>query len=1200
MTQVRILGPFELVRDGAAVDTAGWQPRALTLFKLIASAPDRRRSRDDLIDVLWPDATPDAGASNLRYTLHLLRRALGSMDPSPVLYQAGWVSLNPAYTWEIDLDRFNALIHAAGDNLEQLEAAAELYRSEPFEEDRYEDWAMPLREGVQRAWRDLCLRLAHGYKEQERNETAAGWYERFLQSDPLDEEIVQKLISLLIGSGRQTEALRVFQRFEQRLREELDLGPMPETVALVEPIRNQRRTVAAIMPRSESSAGLVPVPVTPSYFMVGLRTLAGREKELHHILGLLPEEGGRSPSVSARLLLVGADAGMGKTHLLSEVSRLTRERGTLVLAGGCYEEEGRLPYGPFHDALLDFLQAQPDVVLDGLGMELLSPLAEIVPELRSRLPELPRIQAGDPQALRLQLFSTIAQILQQISAGTPLLLVLDDLHWADDATLQLLHFLLRQARMERVLMVGAFRSDEVPANGWLDQLVKRADREEAFELIRLSRLDQPDIARILEDRLGGRCDPGLVAALYRRSTGNPFFSIQMARLLGQAGQLQREGERWSLKPGSSIDLPPAVQDTLARRLRFISADERLILSIGAVLGREFDFAALEAISEKDEDALFTLLDGAQDAGLIRETGDGYAFVHPLLWEVMYSRVPDQRRRRLHDRAGLALERLYGEAVEEKAAELAWHFLESGNREPALRYSLAAGRAAERVVAHAEADRHYRAAVNLARAVCDQEREAEALEMLGGILKAIGKLDEAITMLQDGIQVYRELGNAAGEARTAAQAAMTYYFQDAFEEGREFLQPIIQRFEERVDPNHPSQDLAVLYAALPRVLMGLPHEELAAARRAAELGQVTGDQSIVAAAYLRQGTALETGLRRHEEALAAFEKAIELATSIGDLFTLAAAYGFASDSFRALGDFAKWYEYADRSAEAVERRGGLEQMGGLMWRAYNGAIAVGDWNRVQKYADRQIALQQSLTGEISDPAPLFWRAEVALLRGDLDGAERQLSEATERANVHGNVDYKIRSALLLAELDLLHGNPEAARDRLQMMLGVPTADQPVQLSANLTTDQAKALLVQAWALAETGSVAEARAVLHFVKVDSIEKVNALATIDRLRVEGHILRAEGCFEEAVARFQESATRAHPMPYPYGEARALYFWGCLLLDEGSGMGKEDGGMPHDKSGGACALLQRALGIFDRLGAAPYADRAREALARCDGRHE
>jgi len=199
--RVVVLGPFALLCNGVPVQTSRWQHRVQTLFKLLATAPDRQRRREELIEILWPETDPETGAGNLRILVHRLRLALGG-PPSPVLSTHGWVLLNPAYTWELDLDEMDELVRSASGDVNQLEEAACLYGGEPLVEDRYEDWAMPIRTRVERLWRTTCLQLSSLYRAQGNDSQAVIWYERLLETDPLDEEAAVSLLSALEHAGR--------------------------------------------------------------------------------------------------------------------------------------------------------------------------------------------------------------------------------------------------------------------------------------------------------------------------------------------------------------------------------------------------------------------------------------------------------------------------------------------------------------------------------------------------------------------------------------------------------------------------------------------------------------------------------------------------------------------------------------------------------------------------------------------------------------------------------------------------------------------------------------------------------------------------------------------------------------------------------------------------------------------------------------
>src|SRR5215469_17058238 len=200
--QVLLLGPFTVGRDGVPIDTARWQPRLASFLKLLANAPLHRLPRDELMVALWPDATPQAGRSNGRYLLHLLRRNLGGTEPPAVLAERGWVWLNSRYQWDIDLVRFRNGARSSGDDVQLLEQAATLVRGEPLIENRYDDWAAPIRASIRRDWRDLCFRLGRLHRDQGTAADAVRWLEPVLEEYELDEEAMGDLLRSLVDAGR--------------------------------------------------------------------------------------------------------------------------------------------------------------------------------------------------------------------------------------------------------------------------------------------------------------------------------------------------------------------------------------------------------------------------------------------------------------------------------------------------------------------------------------------------------------------------------------------------------------------------------------------------------------------------------------------------------------------------------------------------------------------------------------------------------------------------------------------------------------------------------------------------------------------------------------------------------------------------------------------------------------------------------------
>ena len=736
--QVLVLGPFALQRNGVLVDVSEWSNRVQRGIRILVTTPGRRCRREEAIDRPWPEATPQAGSSNLRYILHFLRRAFPSGEPPPVLSEHGWIMLNPFYRWEVDLERFEALAQAADDQIEVLEEAVALYRGECLLEDRYEEWAAPLRRRAERIWRDLCIHLARVSRARGDHTTAARHLEQVIEHDPVDEEVVQLLLATLGELGRRTEALRLYRHFEERLTNELGLSPTPQTRAIVASLKAPTQQVPRPSTAGEIAVTMQPVPIIPSYPLPSVGSFVGRDTEVREIIDSLL----RTNSGAPRLVLVSAEAGTGKTRLLGEAAQRARDCGALTLAGGCFEQEGHLPYGPIHDALADYVRTQSETVLRTQCYGLLTDLVRVVPELHARIEPVKDAGRGSFADQRLRLFSAVAQLLRRLTASQPVLLLLDDLHWADDSTLQLLHFLTRQPEMNRLLVVGAYRQEEVLTESPLARLVSELKRTARARLLSLRPLTEDELALLLTHWHEGSCAPDLAENLFARSGGNPFFAQEMVRLLQHEQQLVWTKEGWQLAPQTTTILPGAVRETIARRLRQLAAEWREVLAYGALLGRTFAYAALEAAWMGDEQTLLDALEAGLETHLLSETAFGYTFRHPLLREVLYESVPSPRRMQMQKRIGLALETLYGREVEAHAAELAHHFAAAGptQRDRAVRYFTLAGSAAARAFANAEALECYRRALELLE---DAAARADLHERMGEVEAGIGHIQSAI-------------------------------------------------------------------------------------------------------------------------------------------------------------------------------------------------------------------------------------------------------------------------------------------------------------------------------------------------------------------------------------------------------------------------------------------------------------------------
>ncbi|MFN8634909.1 MAG: tetratricopeptide repeat protein [Chloroflexota bacterium] len=440
----------------------------------------------------------------------------------------------------------------------------------------------------------------------------------------------------------------------------------------------------------------------PSYAFPRPGRLVGRSPELDALWAAV--ERGRE---SAQVILIAAPAGIGKSTLTGELVRRARSLGALCLAGGAYEQGGAMLLGPLHEALADFLLSQPVERLDALLDTVLDDLALVVPELTYHL-HRPRQADGPPDLDRLS--GAVFMCLLRLAARHPILLCLEDLHIADDATLRLLRQLTRRAGRLPLVLCLTFRADEIPAGSELERLVAALTREGATR-VDPSPLDRDETGQLIASLLDGPASERLRDSLYATTEGNPLFLEQTVLALREQGQIGRAGRVWHGASDAEVSLPTIVRDVLEQRLERLSQRCAGTVAMAAVLGQTFELDALSgAVGSPPILGVIEDLEEALRARVLREVPSGYAFTHALLREAAYGKLSAPRRIWMHARAGEALERLAGSRASDRAAELAYHFYASragaDSRDKALRYSLEAGRRAAALMLHREALRHF--------------------------------------------------------------------------------------------------------------------------------------------------------------------------------------------------------------------------------------------------------------------------------------------------------------------------------------------------------------------------------------------------------------------------------------------------------------------------------------------------------------
>jgi class 3 adenylate cyclase/tetratricopeptide (TPR) repeat protein len=556
-----------------------------------------------------------------------------------------------------------------------------------------------------------------------------------------------------------------------------------------------------------------------------------------------------------RSMLLAGEPGIGKTTLAARFASDAYEQGAAVVYGRCDEDLG-IPYQPWIEALAQLVEGIAGRVVAAHVADRGPHLARVVPQLAKRMEvEVPASQDSDSE--RYVLFGCVADLLARASIEHPVLVVLDDLHWADRPSLQLLRHLHSAETPMRVGVLGTFRDSDVVAGDPVSDLLAALHREGGTERIALSGLSDLDLLALLESVAGHEMDEEGMAlrdALLGETAGNPFFVGEMVRHLVETRAIyQRDDGRWAAAADlRAVGLPVSVKEVVGRRLARLGPDTERALALASVIGRDFDIALLATVAHMDEDSLVDLCDAAAANRVLQATdrADRYTFAHALIEHTLYDSLSPARRARAHCAVGEALEAQLGADPRERTAELAYHWaaaVQPADSTKAIRYAQLAGARALDQLAPDEALRWYGQALDLFQRTSpvDDRQRAELLVGLGEAQRQCGIAEHREILLEAA-----GLADRAGDANLLVRAVLN---------------------------NNRGWS---------SVIGGVDHERTAAIDRALDL---VGDSPTAERARL---LALATAERLHvddlDERVALAEKAVAVARDVGDPATFAFA------------------------------------------------------------------------------------------------------------------------------------------------------------------------------------------------------------------------------------------------------------------------------------------------------------------------
>jgi DNA-binding SARP family transcriptional activator len=657
LVHAAVLGPLEVRREGRRVEPTSPKQRALLIDLLIHRG--ETVSRDRLIDDLWGDDPPATAAGVLQNYVSQLRRALGrdAVRTAGTGYAAGDRLVVDVDELEAHLERAHAA-RTAGDTATVRDAAAAalaLWRGDPLADVAFEAFAQAevsrLAELRSTALElQLEAEIATG-----RHDAAVASLERAVAAQPLRERLWWLLMVALYRSGRQGDALRAYQRARTVLGEELGIEPSPELRALEQAVLQQQVDVDGLLgahPPRRVARRRRPLPA-----------LLGRAQEWSRIEGYV--DGTRDPT-GGLLLLVG-ESGIGKTRLLEETSLHVGAGGGIVVAGRAFEAERGRPYGPWIDALRSASIAD-------LGDALRAGLAPLLPELSDEPVEL-----DDPN----RLYDAVVQVLASLAERRPVALLLDDIHWLDDASVALLHFVVRHLADADVAFVGTARPAELEDNATCRRLLDGLRRDDALHELAVGPLPAASIAELTEP-----IAPGVDASRIAEATnGNPLFAVEMARALARGDE----------------PLSSRVEALIGDRLARLDEEALALVPWIAAVGRAVAPGVLAAVANRDPVELFAALGDLERHGVLRadENAD-VDFVHDLVRAAAYQRLSPARRATLHARIATVLASL-PDPDDSLAADTARHADAGGDSAICARACTRAARRCVRLLAYHEAE-----------------------------------------------------------------------------------------------------------------------------------------------------------------------------------------------------------------------------------------------------------------------------------------------------------------------------------------------------------------------------------------------------------------------------------------------------------------------------------------------------------------
>ena len=941
--RIQVLGQFQVWYQLELLEWPTQKSKAL--FQILLVEPGKLIPTDQLMEHLWPDLDPRKAKNNLWVSISQLRRVLEPDLPartrSTYIHKQGeGYRFNSNSDYWLDCEAFATHLttsQSAPDSnksIEALEEARTLYLGDYMEDEPYAEWVQRPRTQWRRRYEQLLINLAEIHGQNGNFQQAIAYCNRLIFMDKTNEIAIRLLMRCHTSMGDRGAALKVYSQAVQALQDEIGVDPMPETTELSHQIEQLKEDWRFESRQKQASSPFV-----------------GRRKEID----LFTQQLNKTSDGQGRVFIFTGEPGIGKTRLVQEITRLASLKGFQSLSAQCYQMERALPYQPLIDLARQLIKTTHH--WQDLASIWLRELALLIPELEEAADTAiatnpPSEDLDENQKGRL--FQAFFHLFSNKARQQKLLLVVDDIQWADSSTLQCLHYFVRQISDIPVTVMFTVREDNLSTDAELITLLENLRREEHVRSLSLSRLTMDDTKALLmksadtaphADQLG--------KWLYKETTGHPFFFVSLLQSLREEGVLvEADRTDWNLvtRTTPGITLPDAIRDSVLSRLPQLQQSERDVLDWMAVYGRSLDFSLLQAISNLSQILLLNAVERLTALQLLDDSTGGYDFNHNKIREVVYDDLSATRRRLYHRQIGTTLEKI--KSANDISAILAYHFERGEVPETAIFYWMQAGEHARETYAYDSAVFHFERAFALAK---EPTTQMDAYYGLGRTLILLDDHERATEVIQQALQLADSVGDETRRVKLMYVNAQNASHQHRSDGGGKEVEAALLAAQQ-ADDNYYQAQCPLLLAEVNESNGNLSNA-LENATQAQIVSNQLNDYQLEARALVEIGL-LSAQRAEFDKANSAVERGLELLRLTNEHKAIAYAWNILGRSLGGRGDYGRAlaaFQHSQEEAEKVGDRYLLAQVPNMYGWLYG---ELGDYKRALKFDKEGVRLSKN--------------------------------------------------------------------------------------------------------------------------------------------------------------------------------------------------------------------------------------------------